>query len=645
MNYLRLLFTIIFLSASIVSTNAVTIHTIGDSTMAEYDENTSEIRGWAMMFKQFIKEGVKVNNRAKSGASSKSFYLEAPYWTTVKKQIQPGDYVFIQFAHNDEKNNGLDGDTVRATTDPAADYRGTTAQGTYKKYLRAYVDETRALGATPVLLTSMCRKYFSGGKITRIGRHDLGEKFGAGEDNHNYDYAYAMKQVAEEMKVQLIDLTTKTKELFEAYGDAACTALLFVSSDGTHPSAMGGTMVARLCAQAMVNQNILDEYVNTASDLLINPTEADFGKAYVGQTLTKEFSVSGFDLSPASGSFTISASEGFTIATSKTGVFSSSITLTYRNGNLDFSRFYVKTTLAAAGSLTGMLTFSNGTISKTLQLNANGIHLSGGTEVKLIWPLASNAEYVLEGPATAIEESWKGMQIQNYASPNAAAVWPAGSGYDATRKTQRNVIEGNAWPAGEIDEVSTRYIQFGITPNKGTELNIDSIGLYICGAGGNGMRSRISFSTDNFANRTIVGEFPSMVANTLYAVSSIPVVKLSEGDTLLLRVYPWYSGAATGKTICLADVCLHGMATTANTVSEQTKSTNITWSFRNNELYISWSKGVSSIQAYNLAGKKLRCDIQVNGTSARVSLPTIRGTYFVEIINDNQRKVIKHQVK
>lgn len=121
---------------SIISANAqITLHTIGDSTMATYDESTSDIRGWGMMFQQFFSAGVTVNNRAKNGASSKSFYIEAPYWTTVKQQIKSGDYVIIQFAHNDEKNGGLDGGTDALNPINGTDYRGTNPQTTYKDYL------------------------------------------------------------------------------------------------------------------------------------------------------------------------------------------------------------------------------------------------------------------------------------------------------------------------------------------------------------------------------------------------------------------------------------------------------------------------------------------------------------------------------
>ena len=101
--------------SALTATAAIKVHTIGDSTMANYDENSTDKRGWCQMLQQFFNANeVVINNRGKSGASSKSFYLEAAYWKTVIANVNEGDYVLIQFAHNDEKNGGLDGDTLKA---------------------------------------------------------------------------------------------------------------------------------------------------------------------------------------------------------------------------------------------------------------------------------------------------------------------------------------------------------------------------------------------------------------------------------------------------------------------------------------------------------------------------------------------------
>ncbi len=254
-----LLSVVLFLLlAAIQPAQAKRVHTIGDSTMATYDEN-SDRKGWGQMFNRFFNEGVEVNNRAKNGASTKSFYNEAPYWATVVQQIEPGDYVFIQFSHNDEKNKGFDGDELQAAYPDSvvADTRGTAPFGTYQEYLRKYIDETRALGATPVLITPIVRRYFSHGKITEKGRHNIST-----DGSHDLDYVMAMKEVAEEKGVQLIDHTALTCALVEEYGEEASKAQLYCSTDKTHISHTGAILFACLVAQEMLRQGILAEYIN-----------------------------------------------------------------------------------------------------------------------------------------------------------------------------------------------------------------------------------------------------------------------------------------------------------------------------------------------------------------------------------------------
>lgn len=135
------------------------------------------------------------------------------------------------------------------------------------------------------------------------------------------------------------------------------------------------------------------------------------------------------------------------------------------------------------------------------------------------------------------------------------------TGFDASRKTQRNLIVGDEWPEGEIDEVSNRYIQFGITPSAGTTLKIDSIGMFVCGCGGNGMMCHVNYSTKpDFADQRTIFAPTSMPANNMLPVSATPVISLNEGDILTVRVYPWYNNKATGKTICISDVVIRGVA-------------------------------------------------------------------------------------
>lgn len=559
------------------------VHTIGDSTMATYDPNTTVTRGWGQMFQQFFKGDVTVNNRAKNGASSKSFYKESAYWQSVKKQIEPGDYVLIQFAHNDEKSNGCDGDELKAYYQSigdeakanASDYRGTTASGTYKDYLRKYVEETRALGATPVLVGAICRKYFDGSTIRRNGRHDLGDKFDKIEggklttgnkvaaDDHTYDYPYQMQEVAKEMGVQYLDLTTATKELYESYGDAKANALLFDGNGSTHTSAMGATLIARLAAQLMQKAGILTENINLTSDFSVNPSTVDLGQAYKGQTVVREVSVNGFDLVPSEGNVSITASNGLKVSADGSD-YSSTATLAYKEGNL-IGSFKTSYEFATAGDINESITVSCGDKTVTIPVVGKCVELADGVAASAYWRLEKDDNCTVEGPVDPVGETYSEMKLQKYSSPNAKTTWPEGTGFDATRKTQRNIIEGESWPAGEIDEVSTRWIEFAVKPAKGTTFNVNEISLYVCGCGGNGMHCKIYYSKEaDFANAVNIADFSgSMKANDMMEVKATPVIELSEGETLRLRVYPWYGSAATGKTICLSDVKVAGVAVSA----------------------------------------------------------------------------------
>lgn len=563
---------------------AIKVHTIGDSTMATYSESTTVTRGWGQMFQQFFTDAVTVNNRAKSGASSKSFYEEAAYWESVKKQIQPGDYVLIQFAHNDEKNDGMDGDEVKAYYESigqydkaaATDYRGTTASGTYKEYLRKYVEETRALGATPVLVGAICRKYFTGSTIRRNGRHDLGDDFSlltssgitegnkVSADDHTYDYPYQMRMVADEMGISYVDLTTATKELYESYGDAKANELLFDGEGSTHTSAMGATLIARLCAQLLQEQGILSDYINLTSDLSVNPSKADLGEAYKGQTVVKEFQISGFDLQPAEGNVTVTASKGLQVSADGEN-YSGSISMSYKEGNM-IGTFYARCEFAEEGVINEEITVTSGDKTIVIPVTGTSVVLDGGAPVQAYWRLEKDDECEVTGPMNTLGQSHSGMLVQKYSAPNANTTWPEWTGFDASRKTQRNIIEGEAWPGGEIDEVSTRYIEFAVQPAKGTTLKVDSMSMFVCGCGGNGMCCKIYYSKEeNFANPVNIFEMKSMPANSMQYVCAMPVLSVNEGETLRIRVYPWYNNAATGKTICLSDVTIHGVAVDSTT--------------------------------------------------------------------------------
>lgn len=589
----KLLILTVLLTMFGLAAPAKKVHTLGDSTMAPYDESATVTRGWGMYFGNFLTNGWTSINYAKGGRDSRGGYTEL--WQTAKKNVEQGDYVIITFGHNDEKNGGMDGYALKAyyesigdaTNAAAVDLRGTVPSTTYKEWLGKIVDEAREKGATPIICSPVCRSYFDGGKIRRNGRHDLGDSFSVLTENgpiekqsvpqndHTMDYAYHSEQLAKEKGVAFIDLTKATAELYESYGDKKCHDFLFDGEGSTHFNTTGALLVARECARLMKAQGIMSDDITLPTDITVAPATGDMGEAYKGQTLTKEFTVNGFGLSPEEGTVSITATDGIQLSTNKTD-WASSLTASYSASTL-VQTFYAQVTLTETGTITGTITIAQGDKAITIPVSATAITLEGGTEVKAYWRLEKDAACELTGPATVIEETFNGMEVQRYSNPNANTVWPEWTGFEASRKTQRNLIVGGAWPADEIDDNPERYIQWGIKPAKGTELKIDLISLFACGCGGNGMCSHIYFSTDNFETRTTIFEMKKMPANNMQFVESKPVISLKEGQELLVRVYPWYNGSATGKTICLSDLTIHGMAVDSGTgISNVKKSTGET---------------------------------------------------------------------
>lgn len=581
--------TLFFLLMAIIgmSVCAKKVHTLGDSTMANYDESATVTRGWGMYFGNFLTNGWTSINYAKGGRDSRGGYEEL--WQTAKKNVEAGDYVIITFGHNDEKNQGMDGTQLQAYYQSLGqtwtETRGTIPSTTYKEWLGKIVDEAKALGAIPIICSPVCRSYFNGSTIRRNGRHDLGDSFSVltstgilekqsvSADDHTMDYAYHSQKLAEEKNIDFIDLTNATKEFYESYGtQAKCEAQLFDGEGSTHFNTTGALLVARECARLMKAQGILADDIILPTDLSVSPATGELGEAYKGQALTKEFTLNGFGLSPEEGTVTITAGEGVQLSFDKTS-WASSLTANYTSSTL-IKTFYAQVLLTDDGDFSSTITVTQGDKQIVIPVTATAIVLEGGAEVQAYWRLESSDACTLTGPANVISESFSGMVLQRYANPNAATVWPTGTGYEATRKMQRNLVDNPVdngskivyrWPADEIDDNPDRYIEFGIKPNEGNDLKINNISLYICGAGGNGMCAHVYYSTDNFATRTTIFEGKKMTANNPVLVQAQPVLTVKDGEKLLVRIYPWYNGTADDKTLCISDVTISGMAVDAQT--------------------------------------------------------------------------------
>src|SRR5215216_2346321 len=216
------------------SNDRPTIYMVGDSTMADKpNPETNPERGWGQLLPRFVDEQVTVRNFAVNGRSTKSFIDEGK-WDAVVRQLHRGDYVFIQFGHNDQKSE----DSARYTNPYTA----------YRRNLERFVTESRARGATPVLFSSIVRRNFS----------DKGVLL----DTHGA-YPLVAREVALDLQVPFVDLQLLTEELVQRAGVEGSKALyVWVApntnamypqgrQDDTHLSVAGATEVARLAAAAL----------------------------------------------------------------------------------------------------------------------------------------------------------------------------------------------------------------------------------------------------------------------------------------------------------------------------------------------------------------------------------------------------------
>ena len=214
----------------------INVYLVGDSTMSEKRITRYPETGWGMPFASYFQAGVTVENHAVNGRSTRTFKEEGR-WEPILEKLNPGDYVFIQFGHNDEV------ETKTSYTKPDE----------YQMYLRKYVSESRGKGAIPVLLTPITRRKFDeNGKL--IETHEL--------------YSELMREVAAAANVPLIDMDRKSQALLNELGPDKST-LLFLHLkpgqnpnypdgviDNTHFSETGARMMAELVLSGIRELNL-----------------------------------------------------------------------------------------------------------------------------------------------------------------------------------------------------------------------------------------------------------------------------------------------------------------------------------------------------------------------------------------------------
>lgn len=226
------------LSLSFISDTPRKIHIylVGDSTMADKEVKNFPETGWGMPFKDYFDSSVVIDNCAKNGRSTSSFIAEGR-WNAILRVLRPGDYVFVQFGHNDEVP------TKRTYTPPAE----------YKALLAKYVQDSRARGAYPVLISPVTRRRF--------------DREGHVVETHPL-YTPLVREVAESLKVPYINLDSLSRVMVQSYGVHGSTLLYnqvvpgenphypLGWIDNTHFSETGARKIAELVLQGMQRDHL-----------------------------------------------------------------------------------------------------------------------------------------------------------------------------------------------------------------------------------------------------------------------------------------------------------------------------------------------------------------------------------------------------
>ena len=278
MKLLRLMaaMAVVLLCTAATTEKTTTIFIIGDSTAANKDiSNGKQERGWGMALQCYFDDNIRVDNHAVNGRSSLSFINEGR-WDKVLERLRPGDYVIIQFGHNDEK--------------PKAD-RHTDPGSTFDYNLAKYVRETREKGGIPVLMNCVVRRNF----FVRAPENDDDEKLRTttfkdgvkmveGDsliDTHGL-YRVAPRDVARRMNVHFIDANQITHDLEQGLGTEASKRLhmWFLPGqepsvpegrqDNTHYNVYGAHVVARLLADALCNEILVLRKYRTEADFTVD---------------------------------------------------------------------------------------------------------------------------------------------------------------------------------------------------------------------------------------------------------------------------------------------------------------------------------------------------------------------------------------
>jgi hypothetical protein len=364
-----------------------------------------------------------------------------------------------------------------------------------------------------------------------------------------------VKAIAAKHDVPVVDITAWSKTMVEAHAASNSLAYVYIAGDQTHVRNLGALLMAEEAVRALNAQGILTAYARPATArLMLDSASLAFGGLYSGTILDKSFIITPFK--DATGTITVTAPANYAVSTD--GVdFAASATIT---ADASYVGSVVKVRFSPTDSITynADLTVTHSRLTPdygntppnakpgAIALTGNGKIAISGTPATATWPMFSGTAIVLDattdGAISATTATLAGLVNKNVNFNAARFDTPDGM-----------------WPA-ESARNAGRYVEFTVPVTTGS-FTLDTVSVGAGSGGGSNMRWDIVYSlTPDFASPTALGIALSGVKDTIVP-SSYPSlgVPVAAGQTLYLRVYPYNTGAATGKTIMLANVVISGV--------------------------------------------------------------------------------------
>ena len=526
--------------------------TIGNAPMADYDADTNiganEKRGWAQMLPYFLADNVQVENAARIGQSSKSFYYT--YWVSkLLNTLKINDVVVIQFGGNDEKA-AFAASSQTASTDSLIDQYGV--------FLRRYIEDCRQKKAIPILATPVI--------------------LGATDETFAANYALAVKRVAQSMNVPLVDMRTLTGQLIKDYG-ASARQELYCPNNNSYLSALGALLYASVFAKEMVNYNILPEMFSFMHEARIVPKNLNFGTQKPFSRTIKVLAVEGVEAQSIA---------DIRISTSSTSASASPVKISLSPDSAFVAGLHIVSNVADTNSFTNYylpiyVRYSptqRGDWQSTLDVSIDGRsaqHIplsaicadtaSARSQSALLNVTAPSGNTVVERQLVQPVEG-QVLLNPNQSSLNYYLLATNGNFrvnfnfenlyyfFNSAANNPVLTITNNTWPA-ERQRNAGRY--FGLTFTAQDSITLKTISFAIQSIGASDFKfDAIGYASWNPAAPDLYASGIKLDGNGLQHFSYNVNIKLKSGQSYALRIYPWSELGGIRKSILLDNITMDG---------------------------------------------------------------------------------------